>query len=309
MKIRDFPVIIVAAGSGERIGEIREQNKTLIEVDKKKHIKILDLLLFNLVSTGVRNIIIITGYRGENIKLYIEDLRVHIETNDFFQPIISDFKETVITCIDADPDYTRGPLYTLMTINKYRSPFYQEPKQPDSFDEMVNMIDTRQILNQIKDYRLFTVIPADTIFNLTMLQSLFNQDLDDKNAVIANRKIKISIKSIVSVNESDEFGIGAILYKIKSGEIVYKKKEQNIDTRDILLPIISVFPKFLNFIETLRMTEVSKIIDATNVFIKRDERNSTITKIIEFKGSNPPFFDIDTKEDMLDFQDRYHSLN
>ena len=309
MKIKDYPVLILAAGRGERIGKITEQNKTLIEIDKKKHIKILDLLLFNLISSGVRNIIIITGYQGENIRIYLEDLILHIDSRTFFTPILSEFKATNINCIEANSDYIRGPLYTLMTINKYRNPFFENAKPNDSYDEMVQMLIFKKTLEQIKDYQLFTVIPADTIFNIDMLQSLFSLEFEGENKGKDNHQIQSSFSSTLTLSQSERFGLAAVIYKIKSGEISFKSHGTDIDTRDIQLPIISILPRFLDYCETLRMTEISKVVDALNEFLKIDERNSIITKYIEFKGSNPPLFDIDTKEDLLDIQDRYFSFH
>lgn len=70
--------LILAAGMGKRLGELTGENtKCMIDVNG---IPLIDRSLNALVKAGIRKVIIVTGYKGENLKRHILGLGCGIET-------------------------------------------------------------------------------------------------------------------------------------------------------------------------------------------------------------------------------------
>ncbi len=63
--------IILAAGMGRRLGELTGGNtKCMLEVNK---IKLIDRMLGNLTKLDISRIILVVGYKGDNVKEYVGD--------------------------------------------------------------------------------------------------------------------------------------------------------------------------------------------------------------------------------------------
>jgi dTDP-glucose pyrophosphorylase len=53
MKINEYPVVILAAGSGTRIQEVGMMNKTLLPIYKQN--TIFDILIYKLIKAKVKD--------------------------------------------------------------------------------------------------------------------------------------------------------------------------------------------------------------------------------------------------------------
>lgn len=68
--------IILAAGMGKRLKNLtRDNTKCMLEVD---HVKLIDRMLHQIEKYDVSRIVIVVGYKGENLKRYIQTLGIKI---------------------------------------------------------------------------------------------------------------------------------------------------------------------------------------------------------------------------------------
>lgn len=80
--------ILLAAGKGSRLGKYTNDNtKCMVEVNG---ITLLERTIDCLISSGVDKLIIVLGYKGENVKKYIEEKKLnqlikieYIDNNDY----------------------------------------------------------------------------------------------------------------------------------------------------------------------------------------------------------------------------------
>ena len=73
--------IILAAGSGYRISESFNQPKCLIKINKKE---ILDYQIESFIFAGIKEIIIVTGFKSSKIIEHIKKFRSKIKIKTVF---------------------------------------------------------------------------------------------------------------------------------------------------------------------------------------------------------------------------------
>ena len=84
-------LIIIAAGQGSRIRSVTNGiPKTLLKLKGKT---LLDRLLENAISVGIKDAIIVTGYSSQDLETYIDNHRfdINIETFGFFNLHITSY--------------------------------------------------------------------------------------------------------------------------------------------------------------------------------------------------------------------------
>lgn len=282
MQVKDYPVVILAAGKGKRLGnQFGELNKTLLPLFNEH--TILDLLLFQIISQGVSQVKIITGYKSGNLSSYIKSLKENFKHKRFLASISQLFLSCDIGFYKARKDYIKGPLYTLLTLNKLF------PKSSDV---------------QIKsDKFYFTVIPSDTIFYGGIIKQIFSilirkEENEAKNLYLEQCHlfvVKISQQKVKSLIEHQNFSFTSI--KIRENNTIkfekYRKKK-TFDEHDylVLLPVSFVSMAFLKYSKSILGRGINKIIDAVENFLKDGNKIRIHTINYDFKGI-APFIDID----------------
>jgi histidinol-phosphate/aromatic aminotransferase/cobyric acid decarboxylase-like protein/choline kinase len=80
--------VILAAGMGRRLGSLTENNtKCMVELNG---VRLIDRLLSSLEKFGVTNIVVVVGYKAENVRLHINSKWNHlnvtfVENKDFYK--------------------------------------------------------------------------------------------------------------------------------------------------------------------------------------------------------------------------------
>lgn len=300
MKISEIPVIILAAGKGTRLGsKFDGKNKLLLPFNEDY--TLLDLLLYSLISFDVKSIIIIGGYRFGILKNYIRDLKQNFKGKKIFADISDKFAQCDINVIRARDDYEKGPLYTLLTINKF---IFEKKFNSIIRDEKLSS--NHFTSNHLRQSKYFTIIPSDTVFSKELLQNILNMDFNgpDYEKKNVNEKIptcylfglRFSKEKLLELNKSKAYSGSYLLF---SQEIFKEIKNfNNFQPRDdqdcfIQIPLVIISKEFLKFTETLLDSGIKKLASAINKF---REIGNISTHIIPFKESSFFFEDIDTIE-------------
>tara|TARA_B110000438_G_scaffold48459_1_gene48827 strand:+ start:9723 stop:10427 length:705 start_codon:yes stop_codon:yes gene_type:complete len=97
-------LIIIAAGQGSRIRSVTNGiPKTLLKLKGKT---LLDRLLENAISVGIKDAIIVTGYRSQDLETYIDNHRFDINIETVFNADWS--KENGVSVLAAKPLISDG---------------------------------------------------------------------------------------------------------------------------------------------------------------------------------------------------------
>lgn len=282
MQVKDYPAVILAAGKGKRLGnQFGGLNKTLLPLFDGH--TILDLLLFKIISQGVSQVKIITGFKSGNLSSYIKSLKENFKNKRYLASISQLFLNCDIVLYKARKDYIKGPLYTLLTLNQL---------PPISSDD------------QFKSDRFyFTVIPSDTIFYGGILEQIFSliikkEGIEAKNPNLEQCHlfaIKIKQKSVKSLVENQNFSFTSIKIR-ENNTIKFEKyrKQKNFDEHDylVLLPVSFVSMAFLKYSKSILGRGINKIINAVEYFLKDGNKIRIHTLNYNFDGM-APFIDID----------------
>ena len=77
--------IILAAGMGRRLAEKTKDNtKCMVEVNG---VKLVDRLIVQLSQLSLSKIIFVIGYKGDNLRLYLEKNYSHLPLEFIYNPI------------------------------------------------------------------------------------------------------------------------------------------------------------------------------------------------------------------------------
>ena len=257
MHVKDLPVVILAAGMSKRFNEEhRTTHKSLLTIDNDVHI--FDFVLNGLVQNGVSRVKILLGYKSKEFMQFLDKKKTLYAKNLHLHPIIS------------NPDYVKGPIYTLLSI----------------FSELDNSI------------RHFIVIPSDTIFHPTILKQIFSCELKQSLNQIYLFSVGLSDISISQMNQKLSF----------SPHIVGKSLISNVKLKNYTpfcnkfyyIPILILSRSFLEFVHNPENRISGKIIQNVENFCK-DTGDCHVFRL-HYDLEIPPFLDIDTSH-------TYNTLN
>jgi NDP-sugar pyrophosphorylase family protein len=261
-QLEELCAIILCAGKGTRFGEKTiSKPKPLITSNKLNGKPILYNILNSLQTSTIKDIIIITGYLGEQIKKYISNLRSSLK-----------FEDLNITLFDSKGEYKKGPFYSFLSIQKAE--------------------------NIIENYPLFLIIPGDTIFTYKLFNYLIRfisqqiNSLIDTPIIFVHPINKHSIKNqpqIPTIKPKSDNEV--YLDKIK----VKNTSEINIEKSINLLYPILLFPSGLmrEIYQSIENFEGKTIREWLNYYAELGG------DILIHKLPRPFYFiDIDSEEDL-----------
>jgi len=82
----DLTALILAAGYGSRISDVTDAPKSLLKIKEKT---LMDWHFEALKSVGIRNVVVVTGYKRELLEAYLEkfkkDFDIHFAVNDDYR--------------------------------------------------------------------------------------------------------------------------------------------------------------------------------------------------------------------------------
>ncbi|MHA1104791.1 MAG: sugar phosphate nucleotidyltransferase [Promethearchaeota archaeon] len=258
-------VVILCAGEGTRIREINSNlPKSMIQIQSMDNKPILNIIIDDLLSQGLNNIIIILGFMGKVIESYISSLKNQ-------NPILYN---KIIT-LNAHPEYKKGPLFTFLTILGY-------PKIS-------------------KKENNFLVFPGDTVFDQALLNDvmmILMKEIEkfQEKPIIFYKRVKAS-----DINKKTHLISRVKTIKKRNIEILTQIEEietSNISEKTYIDQIIPIF--FLNYefllliSQILKSSHSNKISDILNEVCNRNLQDIVACEITS-KGS---FYDIDTIFDL-----------
>ncbi|MHA1727439.1 MAG: sugar phosphate nucleotidyltransferase [Promethearchaeota archaeon] len=292
MEVKDSTCVILAAGKGNRMGNMFGSiNKTLLKVYNNH--TIMDILLYELISEGIRKIIIICGHNAADLIDYVENLRETYHHKELLSKISDKFLRTEIISIKARHDFQKGPFFTLMTLNQYITP-HSAKKNIELFKPNSDFI---------------TVIPSDTIFNRKILHWILSTEIILNKNQCNGTKIKnqpchlfaleIKHNKLKKLKETFHFSCSYIKFKKSKwiGVSKYFEESSNEESKSsayIQVPMVILPKEFITFGNMLLKTGITTIIDALQAYNEIDENVKT-HKVTYQKMRKPPFFDIDSK--------------
>ena len=260
--------VILCAGKGTRIKDIFPSTpKSLIKIEAFNNDPILGNLISNLIDLKVNLIDIVIGYLGFQIKEYINFLKATGEK-----------KYTIISIINAEKEYQKGPLYSFLSINK-------------NFEKY------------LKD-DIFLVLPGDTIFSKSLLKNVLriitNQHVIFRETPAIFYQIiktddllqlsKVSYSILESLPEREGF------YHIKSIERENLNKSKGSVKK--VVPIIC-FPYILirDMLNITLKMDFNSIRELINFLIKEKGQRFEFYEL----SSKYKFYDIDSERDLTIF--------
>jgi len=258
-------VIILCAGEGTRFREINSTiPKSLIQIQSIDNKTLLNIIIDDLLSQGLRNIIIIVGFMGKVIESYISNLKSQ-------NPPLNNR----ITTLNAHPDYKKGPIFTFLTILDY----------PEISKKDNN----------------FLIFPGDTFFDQDLIKRIIItlmkkiKKFQGKPIVFYNR-VKAS-----DINKEGQ--TISCIKTIKKREIETLIRIEEIEFSSInektyidqVIPIFFLNYEFLLLIsQILKSSRFNKISHILNEVCKRNLQEIIACEI----NSTGSFYDIDTSFDL-----------
>ena len=258
-------VVILCAGEGTRFRDINSTiPKSLIQIQSMDNKSLLNIIIDDLLSQGLKNIIIILGSKGKVIESYISSMKRQ-----------DPFLNSGIITLNAHPDYKKGPLFTFLTILDY----------PEI----------------IKKENNFLVFPGDTMFDQVLLNDIIIilmkevEKFQGKPIIFYNRVRASEINKkrhlISRVKTIKKRGIETLI-RIEEIEVSNISEKTYIDQ---IIPIFFLNYEFLLLIsQILKSSHSNKISEILNEACKRNLQE-VIALEITSKGS---FYDIDKVFDL-----------
>ncbi|MHA1756071.1 MAG: sugar phosphate nucleotidyltransferase [Promethearchaeota archaeon] len=264
-------VVILCAGEGRRLSpKTLSYPKSLVKIKSFNNKPIIKITLEQIVKINSFKIFIVIGHQGIKIRQFIEDLK-----NNEFKNI-----KAKIQIIDSKNDYKKGPLFSLLSIYKYK--------------------------NLFSEYDNFIIFPGDTVFQTELINNIFQtliKNLNNLNRtpIIFYRKLKKDLKkkklrdlhenkiiSIIEIKKSEKIEYATKIKQKNLGEV--KKGEEFYQ----IFPIFAFNFKFFEILKNLTKKEsINTLKDAINNFLQEGGAIQTIKIQNKFY-----FFDIDTEEDL-----------
>lgn len=173
MKIRDIPVVILAAGLSKRFHtEHRIVPKSLLKIDS--HHTIFDIIINGLESNRVSEVQLILGYKSEEFKQYLENQSIKR-------------KGIRIKSIQSGKNYINGPIFSLLSLLPHISPSWDRfiviPSDTIFHPSLLNQLfalDLSQISNKCL---IFTIQLSKEILSRYSTQISFSPNYIDDNSI------------------------------------------------------------------------------------------------------------------------------
>lgn len=168
--------IILAAGMGRRLGDLTAENtKCMIEVNG---VRLIDRLLLQLKKLHLDRIVIVTGYKGERLRIHIDSIHsdeniiyvdnpVYDKTNNIYSLWLArDFmKEDDTLLLESDlifsdtilKDAVESPYPNVALVAKYQSWMDGTMVRIDEYDNIVNFIPKKAFKYEDAEYYYKTV--------------------------------------------------------------------------------------------------------------------------------------------------------
>jgi NDP-sugar pyrophosphorylase family protein len=262
MNIMDYPAIILASGSGKRMGNaFGNIHKGLIPIYGMD--TIIDVVIYELIKLGISDINIIAGSNYIEYKEYFKEKRKFLHNKPGIPKISDRFEKTKIQIIEANSNHINGPLFTLLTIK----PFLAKIKH-------------RTINKSLEksNFKLW-LFPCDTIFNLDFLKEIF---------VLKFSKI-----------EENKGNYCHLFYaRISDNNLKEKDVIQSMNETEkgiVQIPIAILSDDFLDFIFALKKFDVNKVSAALDIYHNKTGLVKHHYLHVD-RTDFPPFIDIDTKK-------------
>jgi choline kinase len=170
LKVKDLPVVILAAGLSKRFNEVhRKTHKSLLKIDSDN--SIFDIILKELQVYGIKHVFPILGFKANDFNHYFSNPQYKSLT---FKPII------------ANENYIHGPMFTLLSILPYF---------PKEYDKVVLVPSDTLVYPQVLDQVYSTSVEQNNDFcQLFTFRSLKNQ-ISELNSKIPFSPQKITNSS------------------------------------------------------------------------------------------------------------------
>lgn len=234
--LMNLTAVILCAGKGIRLRELtKDTPKPLLKLKTPNEQSIFENTLKKLISLGVLNFVIITGYKGHKIKDFIEEFK---RSNELI-------KQTT-NIIDAKPRHEKGPLYSFLELVKYSNLF-----------------------TSTKDY---LIIPGDTFFGLETLRKIL--DIYNGNYNTKSSKLFLFYR-VVNEVLLEQIRNQKIISVINDQNTITSIKPNKIKPNDNVYQTIPVFLFSYEHIETIsnleKSNKIKKIKDAFNIMVNEGE--------------------------------------
>ncbi|MHA1192479.1 MAG: NTP transferase domain-containing protein, partial [Promethearchaeota archaeon] len=223
-------VVILCAGEGTRFREINSNNpKSMIQIQSMDNKPLLNIIIDDLFSQGLNNIIIILGSMGKVIESYISSLKSQ-------NPVLN---SRIIT-LNAHPDYKKGPLFTFLTILDY----------PEICKKENN----------------FLVFPGDTLFDQSLLNDIMMILMKEIEVFQGKPIIFYKRVNVTDINKETNLISRVKTIKKRNIEILTRIEEievSNISEETYINQIIPLF--FLNHEFLLLVSQILKSSHSTKI--------------------------------------------
>lgn len=260
-------IVILCAGEGKRLKKLtRYTPKPLLKIKALGSELILQNIIFKLIKLEIKQIIIIIGHLGNQIREFVSR---QIKNDILLQ--------NKLVIINSENQYKFGPLHSFLTITKNKTIF--------------------------NDNNYYILIPGDTIFDLNLLQEIFsiisiNYESIQTHPFVFYRNMELkrlneiyNRKKLISNAELDKAGSEIVLKRISQLEM------KNIHTKAIVHQIIPIFAFNYDFINNI--LNLKNEIPAITVWETLNYMISKKRKVVAFNIENKyQFFDIDEKYDL-----------
>ncbi|MFW9990050.1 MAG: sugar phosphate nucleotidyltransferase [Candidatus Odinarchaeota archaeon] len=264
---KDLTAVILCAGEGKRLKKVTiDTPKPLLKLDILENKTILQNTITQLITLGIKRILIVIGHLGTAISDYISRLsRNNISL------------QNKLIIINSENQYKLGPLYSFLSITKNKTVY--------------------------KDNNYYLLIPGDTIFDFHLLKRIFsiiskNYNLFVKYPIVFYRTMEkkqlqsIKKKKLVVSHANLDTSLSEILIKGIS--------QLNIKKIDLKTKLNEIIPAFsLNYASINEILNLKDKTPFTTVWEVLNYMISNEKKVIGFNiESQYQFLDIDEKSDL-----------
>lgn len=263
MKPNYIPAVILAAGKGKRL-ENWKKHKSLLEFSGKK--KIIDFIFQNLSHHKTNNIIVIHNGHPDGLSEYVCKLRkkrIHTEFNE----------DLHVKLIQAREDFTKGPLFTLCTLNNIIA-------------DQNQFLYSQDLVELVQNSVFFSIMPSDTVIHPEIYDWIFQMlKLNEDNKICYIFEISIAKTMLNDMKKA---------FKFDARNNPFSKQIKDESSVNLIVPFVVISQEFLTIARNAIFKGARTLFDVLQKMEKKSDHVKVYRK--EFKRKYPPFLDIDTAE-------------
>ncbi len=196
-------LIIIAAGQGSRIRSLTNViPKTLLKLKGKS---LLDRVLENAVTVGIKEAVIVTGYRSPDLETYVDNHRFEINVETVYNPNWD--KANGLSVLAAKPLISHGePFLISMSDHIYDARLLEKVSQSslDHYDALVGLDFRINDIYDIDDGMKVSVDKSSNIKIIDMSKTLSRFDAIDCGVFKCNFSF---FDALESANESGNYSL------------------------------------------------------------------------------------------------------